>query len=58
MVNSLQLGIFAVQSAVFGVVIMVFLLFEPRGLIAIWKRVKAWALLWPYQRAEISEGLG
>ncbi len=55
-VNNLQLGIFALQSAVYGVVIVFFLLFEPRGLIAVWRRIRAWFLLWPYQRSELSEG--
>jgi branched-chain amino acid transport system permease protein len=50
-IDKLQLSIFAVQSAAFGLVIVAFLLFEPRGLIAVWGRVKAWALLWPYQRS-------
>jgi branched-chain amino acid transport system permease protein len=50
-IAQLQLSVFPLQAAAFGVVIVAFLLFEPRGLIAVWTRLKAWALLWPYQRS-------
>jgi branched-chain amino acid transport system permease protein len=53
-IQKLSLSIFALQSGVFGLVIVVFLVFEPRGLIAIWGRFKAWALLWPYQRSYLA----
>jgi branched-chain amino acid transport system permease protein len=56
LIDKLQLSIFAVQSAAFGVVIVAFLLFEPRGLIALWTRAKAWLLLWPYQRSHLAGG--
>jgi branched-chain amino acid transport system permease protein len=49
-VEKLKLAIFPVQSAAFGLVIIVFLLFEPRGIVAILDRAKAFARLWPYQR--------
>lgn len=54
-VSHLALSIYALQSAAFGVVIVIFLIYEPRGLIAVWARVKTWLLLWPFQRAESEE---
>jgi branched-chain amino acid transport system permease protein len=53
-IQKLQLSIFALQTAVFGLIIVAFLVFEPRGIIAIWGRFKAWALLWPYQRSHLA----
>ncbi|MEN0067275.1 MAG: branched-chain amino acid ABC transporter permease [Myxococcota bacterium] len=37
-----------VQQAVFGLTIMFFLIFEPRGLSEIWKNVKDYFWLWPF----------
>ena len=42
--------VFAVNYAVFGLVMIVFLLFEPQGLVGIWRRIQAWFLLWPYKQ--------
>lgn len=39
----------AVQAASFGLVIIVFLLFEPRGLDRIWRRVKDYVRFWPFR---------
>jgi branched-chain amino acid transport system permease protein len=39
----------AVQAAAVGLVIIVFLLFEPRGLDQIWRRVKDYARVWPFR---------
>jgi branched-chain amino acid transport system permease protein len=44
-------GIFSVgelNAILFGAFIVLFLLFEPRGLAAIWFRAKAWFLTWPF----------
>jgi len=40
--------IFSVQRAMFGALIVGFLLFEPRGLAAIWLRFKAYLKTWPF----------
>ncbi|MBX2803469.1 MAG: branched-chain amino acid ABC transporter permease [Myxococcales bacterium] len=37
-----------VQQAVFGLTIMLFLIFEPRGLHEIWKNIKDYFWLWPF----------
>ncbi|MGH3519195.1 MAG: branched-chain amino acid ABC transporter permease [Haloechinothrix sp.] len=39
----------AVQVIVFGLVIVLFLIFEPRGLARIWQRMKDYVRFWPYR---------
>lgn len=39
----------AIQNAVFGLVIILFLLVEPRGLDHIWSRAKAYFRCWPFR---------
>jgi branched-chain amino acid transport system permease protein len=39
----------AVQQAAFGLVIILFLVFEPRGLARIWQRMKDYIRLWPFR---------
>lgn len=39
----------AVQLGVFGLVIVLFLIFEPRGLARIWQRIKDYFRLWPFR---------
>ncbi len=36
------------KDVVFGSLIVIFLIFEPRGLAEIWRRIKAFFLLWPF----------
>jgi branched-chain amino acid transport system permease protein len=36
------------NAILFGAFIVIFLLFEPRGLAALWFRAKAWFLTWPF----------
>ncbi|HEX4984013.1 MAG TPA: branched-chain amino acid ABC transporter permease [Ilumatobacteraceae bacterium] len=40
--------VFALNQALFGVLIVGFLLFEPRGLAAVWARVKTYFQAWPF----------
>lgn len=42
--------VFAVNYAAFGLVMVLFLVFEPQGLIGLWRRVQAWFLLWPFKQ--------
>ena len=42
------ISVFALNQAIFGVLIVAFLLFEPRGLAALWLRVKAYFKSWPF----------
>ncbi|WP_374999913.1 branched-chain amino acid ABC transporter permease [Aeromicrobium sp. CTD01-1L150] len=39
----------AIQNAVFGLVIIAFLIFEPRGLNRIWQRMKDYIRFWPFR---------
>ena len=39
----------AIQLIIFGLVIVLFLLFEPRGLDRTWQRVKDYFRLWPFR---------
>jgi len=48
-VQRLAGDIFAVNYAAFGVVMILFLLLEPLGLVGIWQRVQNWFLLWPFR---------
>jgi branched-chain amino acid transport system permease protein len=44
-------GVFTIgefNGVLFGLAIVLFLLFEPRGLAAFWLRVKTWFLTWPF----------
>jgi branched-chain amino acid transport system permease protein len=42
------ISVFALNQAIFGVLIVLFLVFEPRGLAGIWFRVKAYFKAWPF----------
>jgi len=46
--------IFAVNYAAFGLVMILFLVFEPQGLVGIWRRVQAWFLLWPFKKKPLA----
>jgi branched-chain amino acid transport system permease protein len=39
----------AVQVVIFGLVIVLFLIFEPRGLNRIWQRMKDYIRFWPFR---------
>jgi branched-chain amino acid transport system permease protein len=44
-------GIFSIgefNNVLFGLFIVLFLMFEPRGLAALWLRAKSWLLTWPF----------
>ena len=45
----LQADMPAIQQLIFGVTIILFLVFEPRGLARIWQRVKDYFRLWPFR---------
>ncbi|ALG05618.1 branched-chain amino acid ABC transporter permease [Kibdelosporangium phytohabitans] len=42
------ISVFALNQAIFGVLIVLFLVFEPRGLAGIWLRIKAYFKSWPF----------
>ncbi len=41
--------LFAVNYAAFGLVMILFLVFEPLGLVGIWRRLQNYFLLWPFR---------
>ncbi len=41
--------LFPLQTVIFGVLIVAFLVFEPHGLAEMWRRVKAYFRLWPFE---------
>jgi len=41
--------IFELQAGIFGVIMLLFLVLEPRGLAGIWSRVRAYFWLWPFK---------
>src|SRR5205807_4836153 len=43
-------SLFAVNYAAFGLVMILFLIFEPLGLVGIWRRIQDYFLLWPFRR--------
>jgi branched-chain amino acid transport system permease protein len=40
---------FAIQYAAFGLIMIIFLVFEPGGLVGIWNRIKNYFILWPFK---------
>lgn len=46
--------VFAVNYAAFGLVMALFLMFEPGGLVAIWRRVRNWFALWPFKKRPLA----
>jgi branched-chain amino acid transport system permease protein len=46
--------LFAVNYAAFGMVMILFLIFEPLGLVGIWHRLQSYFLLWPFKHRSAS----
>jgi len=46
--------LFAVNYAAFGLVMIVFLMFEPLGLVGIWRRLQSYFLMWPFKHRPAS----
>jgi branched-chain amino acid transport system permease protein len=47
--------VFAVNYAAFGLVMIGFLLFEPQGLMGIWRRIQNYFLLWPFKNQPLGK---
>ena len=41
--------VFAIKFAAFGLIMIVFLVLEPDGLVGIWKRLRDYFILWPFK---------
>jgi branched-chain amino acid transport system permease protein len=50
----LQNAVFAINYAAFGLVMILFLVFEPQGLAGIWRRVRAYFLMWPFRQKPLA----
>ena len=46
--------LFAINYAAFGVVMIFFLVFEPLGLVGIWRRLQTYFLLWPFRHRPLA----
>jgi branched-chain amino acid transport system permease protein len=46
--------LFAVNYAAFGLVMILFLVFEPNGLVGIWRRIQTFFLLWPFRHRPVA----
>jgi branched-chain amino acid transport system permease protein len=46
---------FAANYAAFGVAMILFLVFEPAGLVGIWRRVQNWLVLWPFKQRPLGK---
>jgi branched-chain amino acid transport system permease protein len=46
----------AVNQAAFGVVMILFLLLEPLGLVGVWRRIQNYFLLWPFRYRPVGGG--
>ena len=44
-----------IRTIVFGALIIGFLLFEPQGLVGIWRRAQDWVLLWPFRQRPLGK---
>jgi branched-chain amino acid transport system permease protein len=53
-VQRLAGDIFAVNYASFGVVMILFLVLEPLGLVGIWHRIQNYFLLWPFKQRPLA----
>ena len=47
-------SLFAVNYAAFGAVMIAFLIFEPLGLVGIWRRIQSYFLLWPFRHKPLA----
>jgi branched-chain amino acid transport system permease protein len=46
--------LFAVNYAAFGAVMIFFLVFEPSGLVGLWRRLQTYVLLWPFRHRPLA----
>jgi branched-chain amino acid transport system permease protein len=46
----------AVNQAAFGIVMVLFLVFEPLGLVGVWRRLQSYFLLWPFRYRPLGGG--
>lgn len=53
--STLSSSIFEVQAGLYGLMIIVFMMFEPRGIAEITSRIRKYFVLWPFSRERLTE---
>ena len=48
--------LFPLKFGAFGLLMALFLVFEPQGLVGIWRRVRNWFFLWPFRFRPLRAG--
>jgi branched-chain amino acid transport system permease protein len=48
--------LFPAKFGAFGLLMAIFLIFEPQGLVGIWRRARNWFLLWPFRFRPLRAG--
>jgi branched-chain amino acid transport system permease protein len=48
-------SVFALNYAAFGLVMILFLVFEPMGLVGVWRRLQNYFLLWPFKQTPVGK---
>ncbi len=48
--GGIEYYLFPAKFGAFGLLMAAFLIFEPEGLVGIWRRVRNWFTLWPFRR--------
>jgi branched-chain amino acid transport system permease protein len=46
---------FAIQYASFGLIMIIFLVLEPGGLVAVWNRIRNYFILWPFRHKPVGK---
>src|SRR5262245_54868926 len=54
--GSAEYYLFPLKFGAFGLLMALFLLFEPQGLVGIWRRARNWLVLWPLRHAPLRGG--
>jgi branched-chain amino acid transport system permease protein len=47
--GGIEYYVFALKFGAFGLLMAAFLIFEPQGLVGIWRRLRNWFILWPFR---------
>ena len=48
--------LFPAKFGAFGLLMAAFLIFEPQGLVGMWRRVRNWVFLWPFRHRPLRAG--
>ena len=48
--------LFPAKFGAFGLLMAMFLIFEPQGLVGMWRRSRNWFFLWPFRHRPLRAG--